>query len=200
MKKALRFAVRLYPAWWRRRYGAEFSALLEESRPGWGDVLDLLKGAISMQMKRTAMIASSALAGMLLAFTVGLAMPHRYISTVSFVSPDVIPARIVDEALRGTKHQITTSFHTEKPGTPYHHDVVLVTFFPRDRIASLQTLHNVLAALNKNSVRVIQIIGTGLVPIGPNLLWTSIGGLSAGLLLGLFLVAFQTRPYRSSSI
>ena len=30
MKRVLRFLIYLYPAWWRRRYGRELEALLEE--------------------------------------------------------------------------------------------------------------------------------------------------------------------------
>ena len=40
---------RLYPLWWRKRYGDEFNALLDEARPGIGGVLDILKGALAMQ-------------------------------------------------------------------------------------------------------------------------------------------------------
>ena len=38
----IRFARRLYPASWRRRYGIEFEALLEDTSLDWRDVLDVL--------------------------------------------------------------------------------------------------------------------------------------------------------------
>lgn len=41
--------IRLYPGAWRARYGHEFAALLEDRRPEWSDLFDLLKGAVQMQ-------------------------------------------------------------------------------------------------------------------------------------------------------
>jgi ClpX C4-type zinc finger protein len=38
--------VRLYPRAWRRRYGAEFQALLEQQPLGPGEVIDILRGAL----------------------------------------------------------------------------------------------------------------------------------------------------------
>ena len=37
--------VRLYPAWWRRRYGDEMAALMAERAPSRGDRIDLIRGA-----------------------------------------------------------------------------------------------------------------------------------------------------------
>ena len=36
----------LYPPWWRRRYGGEVAAVLEQSAPSLGSALDLLRGAV----------------------------------------------------------------------------------------------------------------------------------------------------------
>jgi hypothetical protein len=46
----MRFAVKLYPAAWRARYGQEFEALLEDIGPVWRDVWNVLEGALKMQM------------------------------------------------------------------------------------------------------------------------------------------------------
>lgn len=37
--------LRLYPGAWRRRYQAEQTALLEDSRPDWSKVVDVARGA-----------------------------------------------------------------------------------------------------------------------------------------------------------
>ena len=50
MKHWVRLASYLYPASWRRRYAAEFDALLEEVDMGWRDGFDILKGAVTMQL------------------------------------------------------------------------------------------------------------------------------------------------------
>jgi hypothetical protein len=46
MKRAIRFLARLYPAAWRRRYGAEFDALLEDESPTLGSAMNVLLGAV----------------------------------------------------------------------------------------------------------------------------------------------------------
>jgi len=48
MKRGLRLLIRLYPAWWRSRYGGELEALLEDS--GSRNVWDVFRGAMEMQM------------------------------------------------------------------------------------------------------------------------------------------------------
>lgn len=42
----MRLLVRLYPRAWRRRYGAEFTALLEQQPASPGTVLDIVRGAL----------------------------------------------------------------------------------------------------------------------------------------------------------
>jgi len=43
MKRLLRLAARAYPAAWRVRYGVEFEALLDEVKPRWRDIVDVLR-------------------------------------------------------------------------------------------------------------------------------------------------------------
>ena len=54
MRRWIELAARCYPAAWRERYGDEFAALLEEAEPHWRDVWDVLRGALSMQVKTPA--------------------------------------------------------------------------------------------------------------------------------------------------
>jgi hypothetical protein len=54
MKRTIHFAVYLYPAWWRARYGPELDALLDDMSPGFGDLLNIAKGALLMQFSRLA--------------------------------------------------------------------------------------------------------------------------------------------------
>jgi hypothetical protein len=51
MKCLIRLASALYPSSWRRRYGPEFEALLDEVKPGLRQLIDVLKGAIAMQLR-----------------------------------------------------------------------------------------------------------------------------------------------------
>ncbi len=48
MRKLIHLAARLYPRQWRARYGPEFDALLEDVNPRFGDLLNIVKGAMFM--------------------------------------------------------------------------------------------------------------------------------------------------------
>ncbi|HSP67895.1 MAG TPA: hypothetical protein VLN48_09220, partial [Bryobacteraceae bacterium] len=72
------------PAWWRRRYGRELEALLEDSGSGWRDVWDLFRGAMEMQMSKWtfgAIVAVCGIAGLAFAAAVAYSMPYQYQST-----------------------------------------------------------------------------------------------------------------------
>jgi hypothetical protein len=69
----------LYPRRWRERYGVEFDALLDDVRPGWRELANVLKGALAMQVRHFgAMAAGLAVAGALVAVMVSSRMPNRY--------------------------------------------------------------------------------------------------------------------------
>jgi len=89
MKRVLRFLIYLYPAWWRRRYGRELEALLEDSGSRWRDVWDLFRGATEMQMSKwtfAAIVVACGIAGLVLSCVGALSMsiPYRYRSTATF--------------------------------------------------------------------------------------------------------------------
>jgi hypothetical protein len=84
-ERLIRFAGRLYPASWRRRYGVEFEALLEDASRDWRDVLDVLLGALTMQIATwtfAKIAAVSGVAGALLCSGVSfVAMPDQFVSS-----------------------------------------------------------------------------------------------------------------------
>ncbi len=83
MKRVLVWAVRLYPVDWRRRYGTEFEALLNESGGDWPALMDVLRGAVTIQMKRWnvwKLTAIGGLAGAAIAGTVVGLLPTTYVS------------------------------------------------------------------------------------------------------------------------
>jgi uncharacterized protein involved in exopolysaccharide biosynthesis len=95
VRKLLHLAALLYPATWRRRYGAEFAALLEDSTPQWRDLFDILNGAIIMQLSqwsaRNVTIAGG-LAGLILAAALAFSLPNLYVSrAVMRITPSQIP-------------------------------------------------------------------------------------------------------------
>jgi len=81
MKRILKLFARLYPSAWHDRYGAEFDALLEDGHATARNAVDVLLGAMKMQMTtgsfwRIALACS--FAGLLGAFAISFAMPVRY--------------------------------------------------------------------------------------------------------------------------
>ncbi|MBI3208833.1 MAG: hypothetical protein HYZ37_08020 [Candidatus Solibacter usitatus] len=110
MKRLLRILVRLYPADWRRRYGLEFEALLEDARPGLGGALDILKGALIMQLTKNFMIVAAAIVvvlGVLTAMDVGNRVRRGYqfgsqmkVTTVEVGSPAAAAGLQVGDVLK----------------------------------------------------------------------------------------------------
>jgi hypothetical protein len=68
MKRLARLIARLYPAAWRHRYGQELEALIEDSKPSLPWLLDILIGALTMQIKSNGLrIALFGIAGAIVA-------------------------------------------------------------------------------------------------------------------------------------
>lgn len=82
MKWAVRLALGLYPRWWRRRYGRELAALVEDSMNGWTTVFDVARGALVMQMKLYRIIPLlAALTGASIATVLYVRAPGLYASS-----------------------------------------------------------------------------------------------------------------------
>jgi hypothetical protein len=99
MKRLLRFLVRLYPAWWRRRYGREIEALLEDS--GSRDLWDLFRAAMEMQMKTWSfgrIVTLCGIAGVMLASVVAFSMPYQFRSITVLRIPEALPRTDLPQA------------------------------------------------------------------------------------------------------
>lgn len=73
MTRLLRLLARSYPAAWRDRYGVEFQALLDETKPGWRDVLDVFNGGLQMRLRRAHPALTMTVFGVVGAFGAGAA-------------------------------------------------------------------------------------------------------------------------------
>jgi len=83
MSRVIRFIARLYPLAWRRRYGVEFDALLEDVRPDGRTAADVFGGAIAMQIgnwKSWGILAVAALFGAAVIAGLFVANPKVYAS------------------------------------------------------------------------------------------------------------------------
>ena len=115
MRTLLRILARLYPAAWRKRYGAEFEALIEDARPGLGGALNILKEGLAMQVTSwspSRVLAVSAVAGILIAIGIAYAMPPKWSSTAVIQTDGQTPEwvhTIAETALSRTA--LTTILH-----------------------------------------------------------------------------------------
>lgn len=102
MRRLVRWAARLYPAAWRARYGVEMEALLEDARPRGGDMWDVLRGALFMQMTSLSfwkILAGCTLSGVLAAGIWSATLPNRYVST-AVVRIDAAPREAQIQMMR----------------------------------------------------------------------------------------------------
>jgi capsular polysaccharide biosynthesis protein len=87
MRRWILLAANLYPRAWRQRYGEEFQALLEDVKPGWRELADVMGGALKMQIAKGTtylkLIAALAVAGMIVAAAASFAVPQRYVSSAA---------------------------------------------------------------------------------------------------------------------
>jgi uncharacterized protein involved in exopolysaccharide biosynthesis len=95
MKRIMTFLARLYPSTWRKRYGAEFDALLEDATPKPHDAFDILWGAFRMQISTWTfgrITLACALIGVLAALAISLTLPAHYVSEATIrITPEQIP-------------------------------------------------------------------------------------------------------------
>jgi len=144
----MKFLIKLYPAWWRQRYGKEMEALLEDSgsRAAW----DLFRGAMEMQMKTWSfgrIVTVCGMAGIVMAGVVAfLLMPYPYRSTATLkVTPLDTDAFVSLTEAAFTRNALTTIVVSQK-------------LYPRER--TRMQMEDVIDRMR----RAIQIR-----PVGPNL-------------------------------
>lgn len=88
MKRVARFVIRLYPADWRKRYGDEFAALIDDTPTSMGSNLDLLKGAMKMRLAIPSFPKLAVLlciAGVLGGLSVSFIVTPQYVSTATLL-------------------------------------------------------------------------------------------------------------------
>ena len=86
MKRALRLLARAYPRSWRRRYGREFDALLEQLTPTAGDVLDVARGGIVTRIRSAhpaVLAVTLSIVGGMVAGAIADVTSHRVESTMA---------------------------------------------------------------------------------------------------------------------
>jgi hypothetical protein len=95
MIRVTRFLARLYPSSWRKRYGAEFDALLEDATLKPRDAFDILWGAFRMQLTTWTfgrITLACALIGVLASVAISFTWPAHYVSEAKIkITPQQVP-------------------------------------------------------------------------------------------------------------
>jgi uncharacterized protein involved in exopolysaccharide biosynthesis len=110
MKRILKLMARLYPSDWRKRYGVEYEALIDDSAPRASDSFDVAWGAIKMRLASrdlVRVVLPCALAGMLAAVGVSFARPRVYRSR-TLISVDTSDRWSLDRQLAGEARELVT--------------------------------------------------------------------------------------------
>jgi uncharacterized protein involved in exopolysaccharide biosynthesis len=180
MKSFLRIAARLYPGWWRQRYGREFDALLEDVDPGWRELIDVATGALKMQIRTLATIqVLCTLAGGIVGGAIAMRTPQLFASsaTILFTAPDVASANSkTAQDFRGTLVSALVASGAMKARTlveiqkSAREGTVKVTYLDRDPARSQQVAEKLAAAVVANSAERVsssQILVAPQFPTAP---------------------------------
>ena len=209
MRRLLRAAVYLYPAWWRRRYAREFEALLDDMDAGWRELFNVVKGALAMRVTSLGAIpVVCALAGALVGGVMAVRTPERFASTalIRVNAPDGAFAEelrgSLDEALAASDgSRESASVAMIRGRSP--HTAVKLTYVDGDPARALRVTRSLTAAMTTGSARwagSTEIIAGPQLPtspIRPPYETTITWGGGIGLLAGALLLLVQ-RSRRSS--
>jgi hypothetical protein len=199
MIRILRAAMRLYPAWWRRRYAREFEALLDDMNAGPRELFDVLKGALAMRVKSVGAIpVIGALAGALAGGAMVMWEPDRFASTAIIsveatdsafaqdVRSSVQKALAQSEGSRGAASVVMAARSTSPAA-------VQVTYVDRDPAQALRVTESLATAMTTGSARLsgsTRILSGPQLPTSPverdyqtNVAWGGGIGLVAGALM-----------------
>ena len=208
VRRWIRIASRLYPSRWRRRYGAEFDALLEDTRPTLKNALDVAWGALEMHMKMLTFSKLAVLCGVsgaILAAVMAVRMPGKYVSeAVIRVSGDaqsvrLFRDRVLPRALT-PKHDISITNPNSRAGRPNEFDFT-VRYSDRDAAQAEITGHQIVSRIVKASllegikasartqVRLLSPLKLTDTVVRPNRPLVTALGFGAGLALASLLAA-----------
>jgi len=216
MSPLFRWAMRVYPAPWRRRYAREFEALLDDLRPGWRELWDVFKGGLTMRIATWSSVpAACAVVGGLAGGLVAYRMPAVYASSATIrlaADPAGSPTRFrradlrvsVDDALAATHGRpgatsVMLLHNTEGQTT------LRVTYEdPRPEQARRVAagLTSAILAGPTAKARTAQVVEAPSLPTTPvaAAYATSVGtGCAAGLALGGISVLIQRRRARAGT-
>ena len=214
MKRLLRLAVRLYPAWWRRRYAREFEALLEDVKPGWHALLDIIGGALTMQIRTlTTIPVVCAVAGAIVGGIVARRTPQVFAASATMSVKALENAKeesafgedvrvSLEKALgssRGTRQATSVTLHGDDSAQI---TLLKLTYLDGDPAQAQRGAERLAAAITAQSRRagsivVLRAAELPTSPVRPDYAITVGSGGGMGLVAGglvLLLLRFRRRP------
>ena len=215
MNRLCRLAVRLYPSWWRQRYETEFEALLDEMKPGWREILNVIHGALTMQIQTLGTIpVVCALAGAIVGGIIAMRTPEVFASSatillkrdVANVSP-VTPQELhvsLDKALGAANGKKEATLVTMRRWESAQTTLKL-TYLDRNPGQAQRVAEQLTAAIatpNREgtiSTEVLAAPGLPTSPIKPDYPMNVASGGGVGLVAGcvVLLLGWRRRPARA---
>lgn len=207
-----RLIVALYPRDWRRRYGEELEALLDDSNGGWSDVFDVIKGAIVMQMKSVRVPLVGAMLGAMAGAAIYLASPAAYASSAVVRVPGAPHPRL-EAALASVLSDVESraATHVVLEESSRDSSMIRITHFASDAAQAYRVAEALVAAASTpDTPDAVSGPGTaGTVIEAPRLPtvaertgdpWSVAFGAVAGLFAGTAVLALRrTRARRSAN-
>lgn len=135
MKRLLRFLARLYPSAWRKRYGVEYEALLEQSTPHLRDAFDSLWAAAKMHATSRdfqRIVLPCALAGTLIAAAISFAVQPQYVSqtVISVTTRSANPKGDTQNSAAASLHEVMDTVLSDASLAPI---IQQLDLYPRER-------------------------------------------------------------------
>ncbi len=209
MRRLVRLVARLYPVWWRRRYASEFDALLDDLRPGWRDVLDVTRGAITMQVRTLGVPVVLALTGAIAGGLVAMQTPSVYAASATISVPIKDSSgkdALLPQKLRATLDTGVDVICDVKAATSVtfveankSHTIVKLTYQNRDPIQARLCAEKLTALVVKGSGTAetpADVINPPAAPVskdGVSSPTAIASGAALGLLAGGLLILLRTR-------
>jgi hypothetical protein len=200
MRRLIHFAVWLYPPRWRHRYAREFEALLDDVEPGVHELFDVLKGALTMQIRTFGTIlVLCALIGTTVGTFVAIRTPSIYSSSALMLlsgmdisnpeSHQMLHAKLLG-VLGQSKEELAATSLSVTPGNSGKLGTYLrLSYRSRDAIQAQRVTANLVTAIASNSAAPWSavVVDSPVVPrqpIRPNYLVTILTGTIVGLIIG----------------
>lgn len=157
MRALIRFFAKLYPPRWRRRYGAEFDTLLDDTSADAKTALNVFIGAISMQIRTWnvgKILAAAGLAGIIVAMGIALNVRKVYVSTSVVKITSSSP-----QETSGHMHSLARDVLSRASLTQ---TIAALDLYPRER--SKMPLEDVIDRMQRN-IQVLPISSAGSTTI-----------------------------------